>query len=200
MSDASNNIISFYERNAVIFDNERSDRLFEKAWIDKFLLHVPADGSILDFGCGSGHPIAKYLVGLGYAVTGVDSSAKMIDMCELRFPNHKWILGDMRSIEFGEKFDGILAWDSFFHLPHQDQKCMISRFSLNAKSQAPLMFTAGPEHGEAINNLWEEPLYHASFSAAEYYELLEENGFDDICHKLEDEDCGGRSIYLARHI
>lgn len=199
MSMASKSVISFYERNAQNFDNERNRDLFEKAWLEKFLSFVPKGGFILDLGCGCGQPITEYFIEQGYNVTGVDSSAKLIEMCKSRFPNQEWIIEDMRQVSFNKYFDGILAWDSFFHLTHEDQESMFHIFSSCAKSDAPVMFTAGPEHGEATNTLWDAPLYHASFSKDEYCNLLIQNNFSDISYKLEDHQCGGRSVYLARH-
>lgn len=199
MSDESSNVINFYKRNAANFDRERSRILFEKAWLDKFQSYIPAGGSVLDVGCGSGQPIAAYLISLGYRLTGLDSSPQLIALCESRFPDHEWCTADMRTFQSGKLFDGLLAWDSFFHLNHADQKAMFPIFRACVKPGAPLMFTAGPEYSEAINPLWGMPLYHASFAHDEYAEFLSLNGFELVDYKLEDPDCGGRSVFLAQH-
>ena len=193
-------MIAFYERNAHNFDKDRGRNLFEKTWLNKFLDLIPANGVILDLGCGTGEPIAEYLIGRGFRVTGVDSSSRMIDLCKQRFPNQEWIMNDMRHIKLDRTFDGILAWDSFFHLNHTDQQSMFSEFRDWANVGAPLMFTAGPEHGEAVNPLWDELLYHASFSKEEYDVLLKECGFDPVTFALNDQECGDHCIYLARRI
>ena len=193
-------VMAFYQRNARRFDKERNRDLLEKSWLDQFTSIVPKGGSILDLGCGSGQPLAEYLIELGYKVTGVDSSLTLIEMCKRRFPDQEWVVEDMRRVKFIKVFDGVLAWDSFFHLTHDDQKAMFQTFSSCAKSGGPLMFTAGPEHGEAINPLWDAPLYHASFSKDEYCDLLKQSAFHVISHKLEDPECGGHSIYLARRL
>ena len=88
--------------------------LFERPWLDRFLKLVPAGGSILDLGCGAGMPIAGYLIEQGYRVTGVDSSAPLLDLSRQRFSGQEWILGDVRRVDLGGRFDGVLAWDSFF--------------------------------------------------------------------------------------
>lgn len=198
MNKTSHTVISFYERNAQNWDNERNRQLFEKAWLDRFLKFIPEGGSILDVGCGSGQPIAEYLIGRGYKVTGIDSSPRLIQMCKSRFPDQEWMVEDMREMKRRKLFDGILAWDSVFHLIHDDQKLMFRVFNSHAKPGAPLMFTAGPEHGEAIKVLWDAPLYHASFAEDEYYDLLLENGFCEISHRLQDQECGSRSVFLAK--
>jgi hypothetical protein len=74
-------------------------------------------------------------------------------------------------------FSGILAWDSFFHLCHDDQRRMFPVFRAHAAPNAALMFTSGPAHGEAIGSFGGEPLYHASLDPAEYRSLLDRNGF-----------------------
>jgi hypothetical protein len=45
-----------------------------------------------------------------------------------------------------------------------------------------------------------DPLFHASLEPAEYRRLLAANGFDMLEYRREDPDCGGRCIWLARHI
>src|SRR5690606_40576705 len=50
-----------------------------------------------------------------------------------------------------------------------------------------LMFTSGPNHGEAIGNLFGEALYHASLAAEEYKQLLNDHGFQVIKMIAEDE-------------
>ena len=60
------------------------------------------------------------------------------------------------------------------------------------------MFTSGPRHGEAIGRLRGEPLYHASLSPDEYRALLAANGFAVAAERMEDPDCGGHSVWLAR--
>ena len=56
----------------------------------------------------------------GLRVNGVDASPTLISLCKERLPAQRWVVGDMRTIALGESFDGVLAWDSFFHLKPDD--------------------------------------------------------------------------------
>jgi len=145
-----------------------------------------------------GEPIARYLLDKGCRVVGIDSSGSMIAMCVERFPESEWLVRDMRTFELGRRFDGILAWDSFFHLGADDQRAMFPRFAAHARHGAPLMFTAGPIAGEAIGCYRDEPLYHASLDPAEYERLLVANGFSVQAYKAQDQDCGEHTVWLAR--
>ena len=95
-------------------------------------------------------------------MTGIDSSPPLIGMCKDRFPDQDWIVADMRTLSLDRRFDGILAWDSFFHLCPDDQRKMFPIFQKHAESKAALMFTSGPSHGEVIGTYKGEPLYHGS--------------------------------------
>lgn len=191
-------IIGLYERHAAAFDRQRGKNLFERGWLDRFTALIPAGGAVLDLGCGSGEPIARHLVEAGFRVTGVDSSAAMIALCQQRFPEQDWHVADMRGLALGRRFDGILAWDSFFHLDHVDQRRLFPIFRDHAAAGAALMFTSGPSHGIALGQLEGETLFHSSLDPAEYQALLAANGFQVVAHRAEDPGCGGHTIWLSQ--
>jgi SAM-dependent methyltransferase len=197
---SSDAIIGLYERHALewVSDRNRQTVFFERAWLDRFTALLPAGGAVLDLGCGPGKPMAAYLLAQGFDVCGVDSSPTMISLCRENFPGQQWLVADMRTLALPRCFEGILAWDNLFHLNHDDQRRMYSIFRAHAKPGAPLLFTSGPRHGEAVGNFRGEPLYHASLSPDEYRALLAANGFTVVTERMEDPDCGGHSVWLAR--
>ena len=103
-------------------------------------------------------PIARYLIERGCRVTGVDGASAMVTMCVDRFPEHEWLVADMRTLALNRAFNGILAWDSFFHLAQADQRRMFAIFKRHAASGAALMFTRGPSAGEQMGAYQGEPL------------------------------------------
>jgi len=198
MTHDADRIIGLYQHHASTFDRDRNRTLFEKEWLDRFRALIPDGGALLDLGCGVGEPIARYLIEAGYSLTGVDSAPSMIAMCRERFPAQTWRVADMRELALARTFDGIIAWDSFFHLTPDDQRQIFPVFAAHAAPRAALMFTSGPAHGEAIGAYQGEALYHASLDPAEYRALLTESGFTVEAHAVEDPDCGGHTIWLAR--
>lgn len=200
MSLESENIIALYERHANAWVQARllESTLYEKPWLDRFCALLPPASSILDCGCGAGQPIARYLGQCGYAVMGIDSSPAMIRMFQACLPGQRAAVADMRTLCFPETFHGLLAWDSFFHLNHSDQRKIFSTFRKHAAPTAALMFTSGPSHGEIVGRLEGEPLYHASLDATEYRQLLEGQGFVVVDHREEDQSCFGRTVWLAQ--
>jgi SAM-dependent methyltransferase len=199
MTSPAARIIGLYDENADVWDRLRAPgSLFEKPWLDRFLSLLGPGATILDLGCGSGQPIAAYLISGGYAITGVDSSPALIALCRSRLPQNEWIVADMRSLNLGRRFDGVLSWDSFFHLAHDDQRAMFQVFASHVQPRGALMFTSGPAHGEVLSTFAGEPLYHASLDASEYRLLLHRHGFQVVGHVAEDPSCGEHTVWLAR--
>lgn len=199
MINPSDDIVALYRRHALAWIRARGTKLkIERCWLDRFCALLPSGAYILDIGCGSGEPIARYLVERCYGLTGVDSAPEMIAAFRANFADCEAHVRDMRTLDLNERFDGLLAWDSFFHLSYDDQRSMFPVFAQHAKPNAPLMFTSGPSYGEAIGTFEGERLYHASLDADEYRALLAANGFDVVHHVAEDSDCAGHTVWLAR--
>jgi SAM-dependent methyltransferase len=197
MSSAADDIVGLYQRHSAAWIAARGDTLLERTWIDRFVHLLPKRASVLDMGCGSGVPIARHLADRGLSVFGVDSSPDMVARFEENLPSEAARVTDMRSLDLGCRFDGLLAWDSFFHLKHDDQRAMFPIFRTHAGPGAALMFTSGPGHGEAMGSFQGEPLYHASLAPNEYRRLLFDNGFEVVAHVSEDPDCGNHTVWLA---
>jgi SAM-dependent methyltransferase len=199
MTSHADRIVSLYERHAHDFDADRSrDLSIEGQWLDRFVRLLPREATVLDVGCGSGEPVARHLIELGLQVTGIDSSPTLISLCRSRFPDRDWFVTDMRTLDLSKTFDGLLAWDSLFHLTHADQRGMFPVLHKHAGPGSVLLFTSGPWLDERIGSYRNEPLYHASLAPTEYHSLLESNGFRVMAHVAEDPKAGGRTVWLAQ--
>ncbi len=187
-----------YERNAARFDAERGKRLVERTWLDRFCSLVPRGGRILDLGCGSGDPIARYLLTQGYAVTGADFSEPMLEIARARLPDARWLHADMRTLALGETFDGIIGWHSFFHLTPDEQKGALARMAEHLGPGGALMLTVGPDAGEVTGHVGDDVVYHSSLSPRAYESLLAERGIEIVAFAVEDADCDGATVLLAQ--
>jgi SAM-dependent methyltransferase len=201
MEDLASRIVAHYERHAASWDaDRRAAAWLDRSCIERFLGFLPAKAMVLDLGCGGGVPVAAHMAAQGFHVTGVDSSPSLIALCRARMPDQEWIVADMRSLKLGRQFDAILAWDSFFHLNHDDQRRMFRTFAAHAAAGAVLMFNAGYSEGEAVGAYRGDPLYHASLDPSEYEALLVGAGFNLIEHSINDPAKGGRIFWLARAV
>jgi SAM-dependent methyltransferase len=192
-------LAELYARHAQRFDAARTRALMELPYLQKATALAPAPGKVLDLGCGSGEPLARYFVEHGYHVTGVDVVDEMLEMCRARFPDMTWQRDDMRNLDLGERFDIVVAWDSFFHLRPGDQRSMFETFRKHTAPCGVLLFTSGTTEGEAVGgDLFGDKLYHASLDTDEYERLLDRHDYSVVLHRVEDPDCGGHTVWVAQ--
>ncbi|SHN25337.1 class I SAM-dependent methyltransferase [Chitinophaga sp. CF418] len=198
MENKKNNAFETYNIIAGWFSENRSQGLIEKVYLDKLIDIVGKDASVLDLGCGTGLPVMGYLLDLGLQVTGVDASYRILEIARNNFPSVTFIEADMRALSLNRKFDAVIAWHSFFHLPVDDQPSMFRIFKDHLNRNGVLLFTAGSKHGEVWSENGGENLFHASLDKDHYQSLLEVHGFRMLEYKEDDHECGGANVWMAQ--
>ena len=177
-----------YARQAKAWDRGRARAFFERGWLEMAARGLAPGASVLDLGCGAGEPVAGWLIGQGFALTGVDAAPEMLALSRARFPGAEWICADMRGLDLGRRFELIVAWDSFFHLAPAAQRAMFPVFAAHLAPGGRLLFTSGPAAGEVWGRVGTEAVYHASLAPEAYAALLAQNGMDLRAFIAEDED------------
>lgn len=188
-----------YDRIADWFDTHRGRDLREAPYLARIASAFPAGGTLLDLGCGAGEPMAAFFIERGWQVTGVDLSAQLLAKSRARFPAQEWLHADMRGLSLGQRFDAVLAWDSFFHLTADDQRAMFAVFAAHAAKGGYLLFNTGTAAGTAYGEMDGHAFHHASLDVAEYTSLLAKHGFMVMLCDIENADCGGRTVWLAQY-
>lgn len=196
--DVEKRTLDIYTRNGAAFDMQRPKRLHERSWLERLEAQLPDGGSLLDVGCGAAEPIAAYYIEKGYDVTGVDFSPSMIALAQSRFPDNTWLQADMRALDLSVAFNGIIAWNSFFHLNQGDQRQTLRRFERHLLPEGALMVTVGPHEGEVLGHVNGEEVYHSSLAPGEYRSILDSLGMDILEFVFEDESCDQQTVLLAK--
>lgn len=117
------------------FDNKYYDILYQKRnneeakkFIDLLIkfLNLKSGLQVLDLACGKGRH-SKKLNNLGFKVTGIDLSKKNINSIK-KFENQnlKFIIGDMRMIDYSNKFDVIFnLFTSFGYFDSYEENFLV---------------------------------------------------------------------------
>jgi len=124
-----------YDENRGLFDMRDVFNTFYES------LDVESD-SLLDLGCGAGDSFSGLFVDRGWSVTGVDFSARMLELASRYVPRMKTIHADMRDVEFASaRFDAITAIYSLFHVPSSDHAALFSKFHRWLRPGGKVLFT-----------------------------------------------------------
>jgi SAM-dependent methyltransferase len=191
-------VCGIYEEQVAGFDARRGRNLFERRWLERFAASLPPGGRVLDLGCGAGQPIAEWLMGQGFQVTGLDAAPAMITIAKDRWPGGDWRVGDMRALDLDIRFDGIIAWNSLFHLTASAQRLCLARIADHLVPGGTFLFTAGPDGGEVTGKVGPRTVYHASLSPAEYATVLEDNNLRLTAFMAEDPETSDHTVLMAR--
>lgn len=197
MAAHSDRIVALYDRHAHCYDADRRRKpIIEQVWLNRVAPLLPKSATILDIGCGHGEPIARYQIEQGFDVVGIDASPTLISLCRNRFSDRDWVVADMRTLELGKTYPGLVAWDSFFHLSQDDQRRMFFILRRHAVLARPCCSPAG--HSERIGSYHGEPLYHASLSAQEYRRPLSSSAFAVRAQVAADPGRDHHTVWLAQ--
>lgn len=176
--DKNSNVKS-YNKIANEWDKIRSCKIVDNCIID-FCKLLPKNASILDIGCGTGKPIAEYCYSQGFNVTGIDPSIEMIKKASSYIPNAKFINKDLFSFESDQLFDGIIGFDSLWHISHDSQHLIYPKVSSLLKPNGYFIFTAGLTDGVVEGKMFESEFGYAALDKNVIKKLLDENSFKII--------------------
>lgn len=109
-------IIEFFDKCAPNWDTDmiRNDEVINTI-LDN--ANVREGKDVLDVACGTGVLIPDYLARNVKSVTGIDISPKMVNIAQQKFPQEKVriLCGDVETVQFVQKFDGIVVYNAFPH-------------------------------------------------------------------------------------
>ena len=72
-------------------------------------------------------PVTRWLADGGFAVTGVDVSARQLELVRTNVPEGTFLKADMSEVDFGaETFDGVVAFHSIIHVPRADHPALLA--------------------------------------------------------------------------
>ena len=120
--DAYDPIAGVYNRHWGYF----ADRIYPV--LHRLVLRdLPPGSALLDLCCGTGQ-LAAVLSGKGYAVTGVDGSAGMIEIARKNAPGVEFLVQDAREISLDQRFSAVFStFDSLNHVMSLDDLELVFR-------------------------------------------------------------------------
>lgn len=111
-----------YDAASVRYDEAYGAETKYRSLLDELCRRVPAGGTVLDLGCGSGIPVARTLAAAGYRVTGVDLSEVQVRRAREHVPAAEFVQADVTAVAFdAESFDAVVSFYALIHIPLTEQ-------------------------------------------------------------------------------
>lgn len=117
----------------------------------------------------------------GFRITGIDSSAKMIEKAaSLKLKNTEYHVAELFGFRTEEKFDAIIAFDCLWHICHDNQKYIYGTIASLIKKGGYFIFTHGKKDGEIYGEMMGQTFYYSALDAEEVKKILISEGFEII--------------------
>ncbi|MFJ3261776.1 class I SAM-dependent methyltransferase [Pseudomonas sp. NPDC086581] len=148
--------------------------------IAALLRHIQGEApfALLDFGCGPGRDLCA-LKGIGHAPVGLDGCSDFVAMAREASGCEVW-QQDFLALDLpAERFDGIYANASLFHVPRSELPRVLRQLH-GALKPGGVLFSSNPR-GENQEG-WNGGRYGSYHDLANWTSLLEEAGFRELEH------------------
>ncbi len=143
---------------------------------------MPSEAAVLDLGCGAGVPVTHWLADRGFAVTGVDVSAKQLGLARTYVPDGTFLKADMTEVVFGpETFDAVVAFHSIIHVPRTEHSALLASIHRWLKPGGALLASMTVADYEGRDEDWEgwgAPMVWSHYDRNANVAMLREAGFE----------------------
>jgi len=146
--------------------------------------------TILDIGCGGGK--CAYHLKCHFKLTGIDISEPMLENARKLNPDCEFILGDMRSLDLGRKFDAVFMNDSINYMRNREELRAAFASARNHLHPGAVMITAAEQTKET---LLQNTTHVYSASQGNLDVTFIENYYDP---DPDDENFEGTFVFLIR--
>jgi SAM-dependent methyltransferase len=142
---------------------------------------LPREAAVLDLGCGAGVPVTRWLSDKGFAVTGVDVSARQLKLARTYVPEATFIKADMTEVTFPPgSLDAVVAFYSIIHLPRTEHPALLGRIHRWLRPEGIFLATMTLTDYEGRDDDWEgwgAPMVWSHYDGDTNLAMLREAGF-----------------------
>jgi cyclopropane fatty-acyl-phospholipid synthase-like methyltransferase len=188
------------------------DRLL--GYVDLTLKELQPGTRVLDLGCGTGKPVAKYIVEKGFHVTGVDQSEKMLEIAKQEVPEAEFIHSDMINVQLNPGFGAAIAWDSIFHVERKHHSGIFHKVANSLEPGGRLLLSVGGSDAASpaeefaatydaeaegfTSEMFGHTFFYSGYQPRVTRGLLEEAGFEIEVWEIDDPSSRGHIAVIAK--
>jgi SAM-dependent methyltransferase len=151
-----------------------------RRWLARALELIPEGSEVLDLGCGAGVPMTRALAS-GRHVTGVDISARQVELARAAVPEATFIQADMSALDLAPKsLDAVVAFYSLTHVPRADLPGLLAAMLGWLRPGGLLLASMGAQDSpDAVETDWlGAPMFFSHHGAKKNRALVRRAGFE----------------------
>ncbi|HVJ44928.1 MAG TPA: class I SAM-dependent methyltransferase [Luteolibacter sp.] len=172
-----------YDRIAHLWQRD-TPATYGIAALQRAIRFAAAKGAALDVGCGSECRFLRILADAGFAIEGLDVSARMIELAREMHPTVPFHHADIATWQPTERYAFISAWDSTFHLPIADQRPVMEKLCDALVPGGVVLFTfGGGPAGEISGSFHDLDFDYSTLGTTAFLSILADRGCE--CRHLE---------------
>ncbi|MDQ1637657.1 MAG: hypothetical protein QOF62_996 [Pyrinomonadaceae bacterium] len=188
------------------------DRLL--GYVDRALEGLQSGARVLDLGCGTGQPVARYLVEKGFRVTGVDQSEKMLEIAKQEVSEAEFIHSDMINVQLAPGFGAAIAWDSIFHVERKHHAGIFQKVANALEPGGRLLLSVGGSDAASTaaefaatydaeaegftSEMYGHTFFYSGYDPQVARGLLEAAGFEIEVWEIDDPSSRGHIAVIAK--
>ena len=170
-----------------------------RKYVELILDGLAPGARVLDLGCGTGEPVARYLAERGFRVVGVDESERMLEIARRVVPAAEFVRGDMCEVSLNGGFAAAVAWDSVFHVGRERHRGIFRKlYDLLDPGGRLLLSAGGTGHEGFASEMYGRDFFYSGYEPAETLRLLAEEGFVVELCEVDDPSSRGHLAVVAR--
>nr|MBA2534196.1 class I SAM-dependent methyltransferase [Rubrobacter sp.] len=143
---------------------------------------LPSGAAVLDLGCGAGEPATRWLADKGFAVTGVDVSARQLELARTNVQKATFLKADMAEVTFApETFAAVVAFHSIIHVPRTEHPALLQSIHRWLEPGGMFLATMTVTDFEGRDEDWEgwgAPMVWSHYGRDANVAMLHEAGFE----------------------
>jgi 2-polyprenyl-3-methyl-5-hydroxy-6-metoxy-1,4-benzoquinol methylase len=171
-------------------------------WLSDLKARLPANGCVLDVGCGCGVPVARSLTAAGHNVTGVDISEVQIERARRLVPRASFLQADATQLDFPHgSFDAVVCLYALIHMPLDEQPRLLHRIADWLRPSGWLLATTGQDAWTGAEDRWFQgpaAMWWSQADAATYRSWITEAGLEITAQEFVPEGDSGHALFWAR--
>jgi cyclopropane fatty-acyl-phospholipid synthase-like methyltransferase len=200
MNQMQDKVRAGYNQVAHAYSDSR-DQFKNEKYLLKLQEMLNSNSTILDLGCGSGKPVAAFLVKHGHKVIGIDISDEQIRLAKENVADGKFEVRDMSTLTDGEyQVDAIVSFYTIFHIPKEEHQQLFARLNSFLRKDGLILVTMGSSEWEGSEEFFGAEMLWSHYDHPKNTQIVTNAGFELLIDEIDDTGGEKHQVILGRKI